>query len=57
MSNGYSWWKSKTVWGSILFAAGRVIVDRSPASWLTNVGAVVAAIGARGAIAKNGEGK
>jgi hypothetical protein len=53
----YKWWKSKTVWGAVLLAAGRIVVDRSPASWAENIGLVVGALGARSAIAKNGEGK
>lgn len=49
--------KSKTFWGAVLIAAMRVA---SNPTWPTvgeAIGIVVAAAGARGAIAKNGEGK
>lgn len=59
-----AWWKSSTMWGAIMLAAAhvamKVATDPSPASIGTAigeaVGIVIAAKGAREAIAKNGSG-
>ena len=46
--------KSKTIWGVLLFAASRIVVDRSPASWAENIALVVTTIGARNALHQAG---
>lgn len=56
--NGYAWYRSKTFWGGVLAAAAHVISDpKNPLTWAEGVGVVVAAKGARDAIAKNGAGQ
>ena len=47
--------RSKTIWGVALFAASRIVVDRSPMSWMENVSMLWAAIGARDAAHKIGK--
>lgn len=49
--------KSKTFWGAVVIAAARVVSDHSPQSIAEAVGIVMAAYGARDAIAKNGTGQ
>lgn len=55
--NNYAWYKSKTVWGTLLLAAARVVADRSPQSWAENIGLAMAVVGGRDAVAKNGNGQ
>jgi hypothetical protein len=49
--------KSKTFWGAVLMAAAKVYSDPTPVSIAEALGGVIAAAGARQAIAKNGAGK
>lgn len=53
----YAWWKSKTVWGAIIVAAGTVITHPDPTTIAQAIGAVIAVVGARDAVAKNGIGQ
>ena len=48
--------KSKTFWGAVIMAAAKIYSDPSPVSITEAVGGVVAVIGARQAISKNGNG-
>jgi hypothetical protein len=53
-----SFFFSKTVIGSVLLGASRVIADpKNPQAWLEGVGIVWTAYGARAAIAKNAVGQ
>lgn len=52
------WIKTKTVLGAIVVAAAHVIPNpKDTTAWVEAIGIVLAAFGARDAIAKNGEGK
>lgn len=54
----YTWWKSKTILGAVLAAVALVYPDpKNIDNWIKAIGLILAAVGARGAIAKNGEGK
>lgn len=53
----YAWWRSTTVLGALFAAGARVMTDHSLTSIAESIGIVIAAFGARNAIAKNGEGK
>lgn len=53
-------WKSRTFWGALILSAGRIAfapADQRPAAISEGLGIVLAAIGVRDAIAKNGEGR
>jgi hypothetical protein len=53
----YSLWKSRTFWGAVLIAIARVLNDPTPLTAVEALGIIVAAAGARGAVAKNGAGR
>jgi hypothetical protein len=48
--------KSKTFWGAVLMAAAKIYTDPTPAGISEAIGGVIAVIGARQAISKNGSG-
>lgn len=51
-------WFSSTIWGAVLAAAAHVAsAPRDVTRWFQAAGIVTAAVGAREAIAKNGQGK
>lgn len=61
----YSRFTSKTIWGAVIAAAGFVatnqaqlvaLLPHSLGVYVTAIGGILAAIGARDAIAKNGSG-
>lgn len=56
-----AFWKSRTFWGALLAAAVPVATASTTAdrvnAGVQAVGVVLAAVGVRGAIAKNGQGK
>lgn len=61
---GISWLKSKTLWGTLLAVFGYLsqtdvlaVLPVKVAAVVTSIGAVLAAVGIRAAIAKNGEGQ
>ena len=49
---GWNLLKSKTVWGALIMAGGRLLSDHSPTSIVEAVGGVLTIAGARDAIAK-----
>lgn len=49
--------KSWTIWGAVGAALAQLAADHSPTGIVTAIGIVITAIGARRAIAKNGQGK
>jgi len=49
---GWNLLKSKTVWGALIVAGGRLLADHSPTSIVEAVGGVLTVAGARDAIAK-----
>lgn len=55
------WWKSRTFWGALVIGAARVVVaPDTPARVEAAIqagGLVLAAVGVRDAIAKNGKGE
>lgn len=56
-----SFWKSRTFWGAVLTAVVPVLAAPTAGTRITaaaqGVGIVLAAVGVRGAIAKNGTGQ
>lgn len=54
----YVWYKSKTFWGAVLGSVAHIASDpKNPLVIAESVGVVIAAKGARDAIAKNGASK
>ena len=55
------WWKSRTFWGAVIVSAARVVAAPDNAGRLDagvqGIGVVLAAVGVRDAIAKNGQGE
>ena len=56
-----AFWKSRTFWGAVIVSAARIVAAPDNAgrvdAAVQGVGVVLAAVGVRDAIAKNGEGK